>query len=149
MELYSLIVALLILTGHAEHAESPNLTVVSSWSSSDSCNVSLRCTGPHESLNSSCYTTLSSPYCSKEGGGTFLSITFNHTTISCNHSNPVSWRQTTTELKPLCAFYKGDMAPPAVVSPCVLKTLLLSVVLVAMVTAVITVHIREKLHKAD
>ncbi|KAL2097002.1 hypothetical protein ACEWY4_006209 [Coilia grayii] len=87
-----------------EHAASPILTVVSKRPSSDSCNVTLRCTGPHESLNFSCYRSLNSTSCSPEGGGSFLSFSVNHTTVSCNQSNPVSWRQTTIELKPLCMY---------------------------------------------
>ena len=79
----------------------PTLTVVSNWSSSDSCNVTLKCTGLNVSLISRCNGT----FCSQEGGDRFLSIAFNRTTVSCNHSNPVSWRQTTMELEPLCPWY--------------------------------------------
>ncbi|XP_042559666.1 uncharacterized protein LOC116219471 isoform X1 [Clupea harengus] len=121
----------------------PTLTVVSNWSSSDSCNVTLKCTGLNVSLISSCNGT----FCSQEGGDRFLSIAFNHTIVSCNHSNPVSWRQTTMELEPLCPSYEADVAPPAGISPCLLKALLLSVGLIVMVTAVITVHISYKLQK--
>ncbi|XP_062386788.1 natural killer cell receptor 2B4-like isoform X2 [Sardina pilchardus] len=130
-----------------EPAAAPTLTVVSNWSSSDSCNVTLECTGLNVSLISSCNGT----FCSQEGGDTSLSISLNHNTVSCNHSNPVSWRHTTLDLKPLCfamSLKKGDLAPSAGMSPCLLKTLLVTVVLIAMVTAVITVHIRQKVDKA-
>ncbi|KAG5260484.1 hypothetical protein AALO_G00310020 [Alosa alosa] len=81
-----------------EHAAAPTLTVVSNWSSSDSCNVTLNCTGLNVSLISSCDGT----FCSQEGRNRFLSISLNHATVSCNHSNPVSWNQTLIELEPLC-----------------------------------------------
>ncbi|KAL2096774.1 hypothetical protein ACEWY4_005981 [Coilia grayii] len=133
-----------------DHAASPNLTVVSNWSSSDSCNVTLRCTGPHESLNSSCYSTLNSTFCSQEEGGRFLSITFNLTTVSCNHSNVLSWSQTTTDLTVVCCFYtvsviSDGLAPPTEDSSCVLRAVRLSAVLVVMVTVIIAVNIRQKL----
>ncbi|XP_076156319.1 CD48 antigen-like isoform X2 [Alosa pseudoharengus] len=85
-----------------EHAAAPTLTVVSNWSSSDSCNVTLNCTGLNVSLISRCNGIV----CSQEGGVTSLSISLNHNTVSCNHSNPVSWRQTTMEFKPLCPLYR-------------------------------------------
>ncbi|XP_062408977.1 natural killer cell receptor 2B4-like [Sardina pilchardus] len=84
-------------------AAAPTLTVVSKWSSSDSCNVTLNCTGLNVSLISSCNGT----FCSQEGGDTSLSISLNHNTVSCNHSNPASWRQTTMDLSPLCPLYSG------------------------------------------
>ncbi|KAG5260521.1 hypothetical protein AALO_G00307550 [Alosa alosa] len=86
-----------------EPAAAPTLTVVSNWSSSDSCSVTLNCTGLNVSLISSCNGT----FCSQEEGVTSLSISLNHNAVSCNHSNPVSWSQTTMDLKPLCPLYRG------------------------------------------
>ncbi|KAG5265278.1 hypothetical protein AALO_G00240480 [Alosa alosa] len=127
-----------------EPAAAPTLTVVSKWSSSDSCSVTLNCTGLNVSLISRCNGIV----CSQEEGVTSLSISLNHNAVSCNHSNPVSWSQTTMDLKPLCPLYRDDLAPPVGMSPCLLKALLVTVVLITMVTAVITVHIRVKLDKS-
>ncbi|XP_041928596.1 uncharacterized protein LOC121693311 [Alosa sapidissima] len=127
-----------------EPAAAPTLTVVSNWSSSDSCSVTLNCTGLNVSLISRC----NGAFCSQEEGVTSLSISLNHSTVSCNHSNPVSWSQTTMDLKPLCPLHRDDLAPPVGMSPCLLKALLVTVVLITMVTAVITVHIRVKLDKS-
>ncbi|XP_041928587.1 natural killer cell receptor 2B4-like isoform X3 [Alosa sapidissima] len=106
-----------------EPAAAPTLTVVSNWSSSDSCSVTLNCTGLNVSLISSCNGIV----CSQEEGVTSLSISLNHSTVSCNHSNPVSWSQATMDLKPLCPLYRDDLAPPAGMSPCLLKALLVTV----------------------
>ncbi|XP_041928569.1 uncharacterized protein LOC121693303 isoform X3 [Alosa sapidissima] len=86
-----------------EPAAAPTLTVVSKWSSSDSCSVTLNCTGLNVSLISSCNGIV----CSQEEGVTSLSISLNHNAVSCNHSNPVSWSQATMDLKPLCPLYRG------------------------------------------
>ncbi|XP_062386783.1 uncharacterized protein LOC134075238 isoform X2 [Sardina pilchardus] len=81
-----------------EPAAAPTLTVVSNWSSSDSCNVTLNCTGLNVSLISSCNGT----FCSQEGGDTFLFISFNTTHVLCNHGNKVSWSQSTKDFESLC-----------------------------------------------
>ncbi|KAG5285847.1 hypothetical protein AALO_G00008170 [Alosa alosa] len=84
-------------------AVDPSLTVVSNWSSSDSCSVTVNCSAGDASLISS-----SNSSCSLEGGRSLLSLSFNHNTVSCTHSNPVRWRQDTMELKPLCPLNKGN-----------------------------------------
>ncbi|KAL2102579.1 hypothetical protein ACEWY4_001747 [Coilia grayii] len=128
-----------------ESVATPSIVVASSPpSDADSCAVMVKCHSNDLSLTSTCNTSACS-----ETDITYsnhnLKLSVINGYITCNHSNPVSWKDATLKLKALCR----GLAPSVGVSPCVLKTLLLSVALVAMVTAVITVHIREKLHKKD
>ncbi|KAL2096805.1 hypothetical protein ACEWY4_006012 [Coilia grayii] len=114
--------------------ETPVLSVVSNWSSSDSCNVTLTCRGRDLSLTSTCKSITCSPEerastcksitCSpEERASTCKSITcspeervYNDSALTlsvrdgvfiCNHSNAVSWSNDTMETRPLCPFYTG------------------------------------------
>uniref|UniRef100_A0AAY4A5J4 Immunoglobulin V-set domain-containing protein n=1 Tax=Denticeps clupeoides TaxID=299321 RepID=A0AAY4A5J4_9TELE len=83
-----------------EPVEAPVLTLVTYWSTSDSCNVTVSCTGGDRSLMSSC----DSSFCTPEGGASTdstLSLSVRDDIIVCNHSNPVSWKKQTIEMN-LC-----------------------------------------------
>uniref|UniRef100_A0AAY4A5G8 Immunoglobulin V-set domain-containing protein n=1 Tax=Denticeps clupeoides TaxID=299321 RepID=A0AAY4A5G8_9TELE len=83
-----------------EPVEAPVLTLVTYWSTGDSCNVTVNCTGGDRSLMSSC----DSSFCTPEGGASTdstLSLSVRDDIIVCNHSNPVSWRIQTIEMN-LC-----------------------------------------------
>uniref|UniRef100_A0AAY4A4A1 Immunoglobulin V-set domain-containing protein n=1 Tax=Denticeps clupeoides TaxID=299321 RepID=A0AAY4A4A1_9TELE len=84
----------------SEPVEAPVLTLVTYWSTSDSCNVTVSCTGGDRSLMSSC----DSSFCTPEGGASTdstLSLSVRDDIIVCNHSNPVSWKKQTIEMN-LC-----------------------------------------------
>ncbi|XP_063049712.1 uncharacterized protein LOC134444289 [Engraulis encrasicolus] len=122
-----------------EHAAPPTLTLLSAWSSNVTCNVALRCAvSPDTALNTTCIIDLNSTesesVCSQEGGGRFLSISVNRTTVSCNHSNPVSWRRASVDVASVCSGWGG-------VSVSLLRATAISGVIVVMVTAVIAVAI--------
>ncbi|KAL7842124.1 hypothetical protein SRHO_G00238130 [Serrasalmus rhombeus] len=118
--------------------------------SRDTCNITLTCRGPDLSINSSCYEETCEEKAVTTPRGITLSLSVNGSTINCNHSNPVSWRKDVLEmreLKRLCAD-KGSVSPSAGASVCLLKTVLYSISLTLMLSAVITVHIRERLTKS-
>ncbi|XP_028832034.1 SLAM family member 7-like [Denticeps clupeoides] len=131
-----------------EPVEAPVLTLVTYWSTGDSCNVTVNCTGGDRSLMSSC----DSSFCTPEGGASTdstLSLSVRDDIIVCNHSNPVSWRIQTIEMN-LCYPQNRDaVGSSAGFSPCLLKAALISVLLLIMASAVIVVHIREKQRKTD
>ncbi|XP_028833778.1 CD48 antigen-like isoform X2 [Denticeps clupeoides] len=119
-----------------EPVEAPVLTLVTYWSTGDSCHVTVNCTGGDRSLMSSCDNTS----CSPEGGASTdstLSMSVRDDIISCNHSNPFSWKSQTIEINHAVGSSAGF-------SPSLLKAALISVLLLIMASAVIAVHIREK-----
>ncbi|KAG8013827.1 hypothetical protein GBF38_016016 [Nibea albiflora] len=67
--------------------------------------------------------------------------------IFCNHSNHVSWEHKKEEIKSVCEPPPGSECVSAGISVCLVKTVVFSVGLIIMVSAVITVHIMEKLKR--
>ncbi|XP_028832036.1 T-lymphocyte surface antigen Ly-9-like [Denticeps clupeoides] len=131
-----------------EPVEAPVLTLVTYWSTSDSCNVTVSCTGGDRSLMSSC----DSSFCTPEGGASTdstLSLSVRDDIIVCNHSNPVSWKKQTIEMNLCYPENRDAVGSSAGFSPCLLKAALISVLLLIMASAVIVVHIREKQRKSD
>ncbi|XP_062843328.1 uncharacterized protein LOC134302223 [Trichomycterus rosablanca] len=126
----------------------PELTSVYQQSS-DSCNVT--CLGLTLSITSS----FDKKTCEKsetltEGVSYTLSLCVNGSHVICNHSNPVSSKVTSKEINQLCPFEPkpiSDAITTTGVSVCLLKIAPYSVGLVLMMSAVITVHIRERLIK--
>ncbi|KAL7851023.1 hypothetical protein AOLI_G00213790 [Acnodon oligacanthus] len=119
--------------------------------SRDTCNINLTCSSHDLSINSSCEQETCEEKEVTSPGGVTLSLSVNGSTIICNHSNPVSWKKDVLvmrELKRLCA-EEGSVSPSAGVSVCLLKTVLYSIILTLMLSAVIAVHIRERLTKSS
>ncbi|XP_036412797.1 SLAM family member 9-like isoform X2 [Colossoma macropomum] len=119
--------------------------------SRDTCNITLTCRGHDLSVSSSCYKETCEEKEVTSPGGDALSLSVSGSTIVCNHSNPVSWKKDVLEmreLKQLCAA-EGSVSPSAGVSVCLLKTVLYSIMLILMLSAVITVHVRERLTKSS
>ncbi|XP_041954164.1 CD48 antigen-like [Alosa sapidissima] len=85
--------------------EIPVLSVVSNWSSSDSCNVTVTCRGRDHSLNSTCDIRTCSIKEENSIDST-LSLSVRDALISCNYSNTVSWRTDKTQIELLCPFYE-------------------------------------------
>ncbi|XP_028282600.1 uncharacterized protein LOC114449284 isoform X2 [Parambassis ranga] len=129
------------------------LTVDSVSNSSDSCNLTVTCSSVDSHISST--FTCDDTTCSQEGGersevtksGASLQVYYlSNAFIICNHSNQVSWTQDMTKnIRELCT------QRPAVshFSVCVVKTVVFSVGLVIMVSAVITVHLMEKIKKKN
>ncbi|XP_041957494.1 natural killer cell receptor 2B4-like isoform X2 [Alosa sapidissima] len=90
--------------------EAPVMAVVSNWSSSDSCDVTVTCRGRDLSLTSSCNSSSCSP---KEGASTdsTLTLSVRGGVVLCNYSNPVSWKHATLRIKPLCS---SDAKTPSI-----------------------------------
>ncbi|KAI4897821.1 hypothetical protein NFI96_018837, partial [Prochilodus magdalenae] len=72
----------------------------------DTCYITLTCRGHDLSLNSSCYKDTCEEKEVTSPGGVTLSLSVRGSSIICNHSNPVSWKEDVLEmgeLKRLCA----------------------------------------------
>ncbi|XP_076150348.1 CD48 antigen-like isoform X3 [Alosa pseudoharengus] len=80
----------------------PVLTILSQTSSSDLCNVTLTCRVRNLSLNISCSNNICWPEEEASPDST-LTLFVTDDTITCNHSNQVSWRNATRKIKTLCA----------------------------------------------
>ncbi|XP_020323251.1 SLAM family member 9-like [Oncorhynchus kisutch] len=133
-----------------EKVEPPVLTVNSVSSINGTCNVTVTCRGQNTSVTSSC----NSSTCSQVGGESrgaetstvpLLSVYVAGGSIICNHCNQVSWANDTKEIVELCPL-KSVSPPAGSMSVCMLKIILVSVGLVIMISAVITVHIRHRFH---
>ncbi|KAL7851016.1 hypothetical protein AOLI_G00213720 [Acnodon oligacanthus] len=119
--------------------------------SRDTCNITLTCRSHDLSINSSCEQETCEEKKVTSPGGVALSLSVSDSTIICNHSNPVSWKTEVLEmreLKRLCGD-EGSGSPSAGVSVCLLKTVLYPITLIFMLSAVIAVHIRERLTKSS
>uniref|UniRef100_A0A671VG12 Immunoglobulin V-set domain-containing protein n=1 Tax=Sparus aurata TaxID=8175 RepID=A0A671VG12_SPAAU len=90
-----------------------NLTVDSVSSSSDSCNLTVTCSTQDSHISST--FTCDTKTCSQEGGErsevtTFaasLRVYLVNDSITCNHSNQVSWTEDIERAKKLCIQYAG------------------------------------------
>ncbi|XP_034063727.1 SLAM family member 7-like [Gymnodraco acuticeps] len=127
-----------------------NLTVVNNSVSrnSSSCSFTVTCSSQDSHINST--FTCDNQTCSQEGGersegipDTFLQVHQLSGSIICNHSNHVSWTNDTLIIKDVC--HQHD--DPEGLSVCLVKMCVFSVGLIIMVSAVITVHLMEKLNK--
>ncbi|XP_022613846.1 natural killer cell receptor 2B4-like [Seriola dumerili] len=127
------------------------LTVDSVSSSSDSCSLTVTCsTQDSHHINST--FTCDTNTCSQEGGerskvttsGASLNVYLLNDLIICNHSNQVSWTNNSKMIDDFCWRHTG---PEAGISLCLVKTVVFSVGLVIMVSAVISVHLMEKLKR--
>ncbi|XP_071217082.1 SLAM family member 7-like [Salvelinus alpinus] len=143
----TIIVYLLVLQ---ERVEPPVLTVDSVSNINAICKVTVTCRGQNTSVTSSCNNST----CSQVGGESrgaetstvpLLSVYVAGGSIICNHSNQVSWANDTKEIVELCPM-KSVSPPAGSMSVCMLRIILVSVGLVIMISAVITVHIRDRFH---
>ncbi|XP_034008804.1 SLAM family member 7-like [Trematomus bernacchii] len=131
-----------------DRASLPLLTVSSVSDSSSSCSFTVTCSSQDSHINST--FTCDTRTCSQEGGersegipDTFLQVHQSSGSIICNHSNHVSWTNNTKTIKDVC----HQLVDPEGLSVCLVKTCVFSVGLIIMVSAVITVHLMEKLNK--
>ncbi|XP_039672103.1 uncharacterized protein LOC120568571 [Perca fluviatilis] len=145
------------ITGYKVTVQDPvspvKLSVDSVSNSSDWCNLTVSCRAQDSHINSTfrCETHT----CSQEGGerpqvtpsAAALHVYLSNGSIICTHSNHVSWKKDT--IKNVCSRLAGPESVSAGVSVCLLKTAVLSVGLIIMVAAVITVHLMEKLKKHE
>ncbi|XP_071348233.1 SLAM family member 9-like isoform X4 [Trachinotus anak] len=132
------------------------LTVDSVSSSSDSCNLTVTCsTRDSHHINISSTFTCDTKTCSQEGGerskvttsGASLRVYLVNHLIICNYSNQVSWEKDNKMTEHFCEGQRGSESLSDGVSLCLLKTVVFSVGLIIMVSAVISVHLLERLKK--
>ncbi|XP_030258828.1 SLAM family member 9-like [Sparus aurata] len=129
------------------------LTVDSVSSSSDSCNLTVTCSTQDSHINST--FTCDNKTCSQEGGersevttsAASLRVYLVNDSITCNHSNQVSWTKDVTKIQGFCPRRHGSECVSAGISVCLLKTVLFSIGLIIMVSAVISIHVMVKLKK--
>ncbi|XP_071372037.1 SLAM family member 9-like [Centroberyx affinis] len=128
------------------------LTVGSVSSSSDSCNLTVTCSAQDSSISSS--VTCDTQTCSQEGGersevtssDASLNVYLSNGSIICNHSNQVSRSEDMKKIEHLCPRVPGSERVSGI-SVCLVKTVLLSVGLIIMVSAVISVHLLDRRRK--
>ncbi|XP_041805744.1 SLAM family member 9-like [Chelmon rostratus] len=124
-----------------------NLTVSKT---SDSCNLSVTCRTLDSHINST--FRCDAKTCSGEGGersevstsGASLRVYLVNDLIFCNHSNQVSWTEDSATIERFCPRRAGSEGVPAGISVCLVKTVVFSVGLIIMVSAVISVQMMEK-----
>uniref|UniRef100_A0A8C9ZWC2 Immunoglobulin subtype domain-containing protein n=1 Tax=Sander lucioperca TaxID=283035 RepID=A0A8C9ZWC2_SANLU len=145
------------ITGYKITVQDPvspvKLSVDSVSSSSDWCNLTVSCRAQDSHINST-FRCLNHT-CSQEGGerpqvtpsAADLHVYLATGSIICNHSNQVSWKKDMKTITNVCPRHAGPESVSAGLSVCLLKTAVLSVGLIIMVAAVITVHLMEKLKK--
>ncbi|KAM9349541.1 CD48 antigen-like [Symphorus nematophorus] len=129
------------------------LKVDSVSNSSDSCNLTVTCRTQDSHISST--FTCDTNTCGQEGGersevttsGASLHVYLVNDSIICNHSNQVSHTKDMTKILQFCPENDGSEFVSAGVSVCLVKTLVFSVGLIIMVSAVVSVHIMEKLKK--
>uniref|UniRef100_A0AAY5E7V7 Immunoglobulin V-set domain-containing protein n=1 Tax=Electrophorus electricus TaxID=8005 RepID=A0AAY5E7V7_ELEEL len=81
----------------------PILTPVPHQLSSDPCNVTLTCSGHNLTIRSNCSNDVCEEKKIESPGGIILSMYVSGSTITCNHSNPVSWKKSAIkEIKEIC-----------------------------------------------
>ncbi|KAI4883411.1 hypothetical protein NFI96_015738 [Prochilodus magdalenae] len=113
--------------------------VLTPQSSNYTCNITLTCRGHDLSISSRCYNKICEEKEVTSPRGITLSLSINGSSIICNHSNPVSWKEAvleTVELERLCAD-EGGTSP--------LNWLLLgggAVVIIIIIITLIAVFIR-------
>ncbi|XP_072525368.1 uncharacterized protein [Salminus brasiliensis] len=126
--------------------EAPVITHLQNYDISS--NITLICRGHDLSINFSCSKEPAEKKVTSPGG-IILSLFVTDSSIICNHSNSVSWKVAKMQmetLRQLC-LPEGETSSSAGVSVCLMKTGLYSITLLLMLSAIITVHIREKLIK--
>ncbi|XP_041935602.1 uncharacterized protein LOC121697879 [Alosa sapidissima] len=90
-----------------EPVAAPALTLVSNWSSSNSCDVTVTCRGHDLSLTFSCNRSS----CTQLGDILItptLVVFARDGYIVCNHSNQVSWHNVTLDMSSLCEFAREE-----------------------------------------
>ncbi|KAK7944917.1 hypothetical protein WMY93_000645 [Mugilogobius chulae] len=125
-----------------------SLSVSSVSSRSESCNFTVIC--QTELFGISCSFTCDNNTCENKHsahahyGPSSLHLYLSDLSIICNHSNHVNWNQDTDDVRQVC--FTNQTAPEqqgAVLSVCMLKTVLYTVGLLLMLSAVITVHVLD------
>ncbi|XP_062284240.1 CD48 antigen-like [Scomber scombrus] len=122
------------------------LSVNSVSNSTESCNLTVTCS-TEDSLISSTFRC-DTQTCNQEGGeqsevttsGSSLRVYLLNDFIICNHSNQVSWTRDMKEIQHFCSLTAGF-------SLYLVRTVVLSVGLIIMVSAVISVHLMKRLNK--
>uniref|UniRef100_UPI0037E81F9D uncharacterized protein n=1 Tax=Semicossyphus pulcher TaxID=241346 RepID=UPI0037E81F9D len=121
--------------------------------STDSSNLTVTCS-TLDSLISSTFTCVNQT-CSHERGelsefstsAASLRVYLENGSVICNHSNQVSWKKDIKGIEDLCKKSADSESVSAGISVCQVKTAVFSVGLIIMVSAIISVHVIEKLKK--
>ncbi|XP_030015385.1 uncharacterized protein LOC115436624 isoform X2 [Sphaeramia orbicularis] len=121
------------------------LTVEPVSSSPDSCNVTVSCTTDDYTISST--LTCTHQTCTNQGDNSqitpsaaSLHIYLSDDSITCNHSNQVTWIKDAADIKAFCFNNPGPQCVCADVTILRVKIAVFSVGLVVMVSAVISVH---------
>ncbi|XP_042283976.1 uncharacterized protein LOC121908208 [Thunnus maccoyii] len=129
-----------------------NLSVDSVSNSADSCNLTVTCSTQDPDISSTfrCDTQTCNQMEGEQSedttSGSSLHVYLLNDSIFCNHSNQVSWTKDMKEIQHFCRL-AGSESLSAGIPVCLVRTVVFSVGLVIMVSAVISVHLMEKLKK--
>ncbi|XP_053186752.1 uncharacterized protein LOC128369698 [Scomber japonicus] len=133
------------------------LSVNSVSNSRESCNLTVTCS-TEDSLISSTFTC-DTQTCNQEGGeqsevttsGSSLRVYLLNDFIICNHINQVTCTRDMKEIQHFCSLTAGEteITGSQSISLCLVKTVVFSVGLIIMVSAVISVHLMERLKKQE
>ncbi|XP_043117759.1 CD48 antigen-like isoform X2 [Puntigrus tetrazona] len=90
--------------------EAPVLIVNSNASSSDSCSVNFTCSAQEFMINSTYQNNRCSPEEVTSQINTLI-LDCSEESITCNHSNPVSWKEVRMSIKELCINNENESSP--------------------------------------
>ncbi|KAI4878192.1 hypothetical protein NFI96_031631, partial [Prochilodus magdalenae] len=109
--------------------------------SNDICNITLTCRGHDLSINSSCYNGTCEEKNETSPGGVALSLSVRGSSIICNHSNPVSWKNKTLEMGELTRSCTDGGEHSAQDSTGVVVSIVVPVAVVTIISIFISVYI--------
>ncbi|XP_043117797.1 CD48 antigen-like isoform X2 [Puntigrus tetrazona] len=96
--------------------EAPVLTVNSKVSINDSCSVNFTCSAQEFMINSTYQNNRCSPEEVTSQINTLI-LNCSEESITCNHSNPVSWKEVRMSIKELCINNENDSSQVQIGSP--------------------------------
>ncbi|KAL7842125.1 hypothetical protein SRHO_G00238140 [Serrasalmus rhombeus] len=107
----------------------------------DTCNITLTCRGHDLSINSRCYYETCEEKEETSHGGVTLSLSFNGSSIICNHSNPVSWKTDVLEMRKLCGSKHEETHGP---DSNLTAPVMVGVVVIILLVAFIIIYLHRK-----
>ncbi|KAI4901843.1 hypothetical protein NFI96_028006, partial [Prochilodus magdalenae] len=112
--------------------------------SNDTCNITLTCRGQDLSINSSCYNGTCEEKNETSPGGVTLSLSVRGSSIICNHSNPVSWKNKTLEMGELKRSCTDGGEHSAQDSTGVVVSIVVPVAVVTIISIFISVYVYQR-----
>ncbi|XP_060762097.1 SLAM family member 9-like [Neoarius graeffei] len=117
--------------------------------SNETCNVTLSCEAQKLSVTAHCYSDRCDMKENEKAVDGFLSLSLyvSNSFIICNHSNPVSWKNTTMEMKyvkQVCPSNGDTMNPSKSNMTVIIVSLLFAILIIILIIIIIYIFIRHK-----